>query len=262
MKNLIKVQLYQISRTRVYYLVFFTMMLLAMLFGAVEWLNGTDNLEEWQQLTASDLATRMDTVVTLAMMGIGFFAAFFCADDFGDKTINHEIMSGRLRKQAYFARASVTIVLCTVFGLLMIFTTLGVSAFLTGWGDSVPFSAVAARFLLLTFPLIRLTCLFVMIAYFFKRTGISFLAYYGLIALVGILKAADDDSGVLTLFSTINTLLKYKEWHIFGLESPVEIVYTPMPESGFIVRCIFVSLAVGAIYLMIGYNYFHGDDLE
>ena len=29
-------------------------------------------------------------------------------------------MSGRLRKQAYFARASVTIVLCTVFGLLMI----------------------------------------------------------------------------------------------------------------------------------------------
>jgi hypothetical protein len=101
-----------------------------------------------------------------------------------------------------------------------------------------------------------------MIAYFFKRTGISFLAYYGLIALVGILKAADDDSGVLTLFSTINTLLKYKEWHIFGLESPVEIVYTPMPEAGFIVRCIIVSLAVGAIYLMIGYNYFHGDDLE
>ena len=53
MKNLIKAQLYQISRTRVYYLVFITLMMLAVLFGAVEYLNGTDNLEEWQKLTES-----------------------------------------------------------------------------------------------------------------------------------------------------------------------------------------------------------------
>ena len=75
MKNLIKAQLYQISRTRVYYLVFAAMMLLSALFGAVEYLNGSDSLEEWQKLTASDFATRIDTIVTLAMMGMTFFAA-------------------------------------------------------------------------------------------------------------------------------------------------------------------------------------------
>ncbi|SFC17550.1 hypothetical protein [Ruminococcus albus] len=262
MKNLIKAQLYQISRTRVYYLVFAAMMLLSALFGAVEYLNGSDSLEEWQKLTASDFATRIDTIVTLSIMGMTFFAAYFCADDFSDKTANYEMMSGRLRKQAYFARASVLIVLCTLFGLIMVFTSLGVSYILNGWGDSVPFSAVAIRILLLTFPFIRLSCLYVMIAFFIKRPGLSFLAFYGLMSVVSILKSAADDSGVLTAFSSIGKLMKYKEWHIFGLESGVEVVYTPMPEAGFIVRCIIVSLAVGALYLVIGYNFFHGDDLE
>ena len=262
MKSLIKAQLYQISRTRVYYLVFLTLMLLAMMFGAVEWLNGENSLEEWQKLTASDFATRMENIVSIAMMGMSFFVSFFCADDFTDKTVNYEIMSGRIRKQAYLARVVVSIVLSILFGLLMMFGSLGISVLLTGWGDSVPFGAVAARILLLTFPFIRISCFCVMVAYFIKRPGFAFLSFYGVVSVVSILKPATDDSGVLTVFNSINTLLKYKEWHIFGLESPVEMVYTPMPETAFIIRCIFVSIAVGAVYLIIGYNYFHFDDLE
>ena len=262
MKNLIKAQLYQISRTRVYYLVFITLMMLAVLFGAVEYLNGTDNLEEWQKLTASDFATRMEMVVSIAMMGIAFFAAFFCADDFSDKTMNYEMMSGKLRKQTYFSRASITIVFCTIFGLVMVSTSLGVSYMLTGWGDSVPFSAAAVRILLLVFPFFRVSCLFIMIAYFIKRPGFAFLTDYMVFAIASLIKAADDESGVLTVFSTVGSIMRYKEWHIFGLESPVEMVYTPMPESGLIIRCILVSLAVGGLYLLLGYNFFHTDDLE
>ncbi len=262
MKNLIKAQLYQISRTRVYYLVFITLMMLAVLFGAVEYLNGTDNLEEWQKLTASDFATRMEMVVSIAMMGIAFFAAFFCADDFSDKTMNYEMMSGKLRKQTYLSRASITIVFCTIFGLVMVSTSLGVSYMLTGWGDSVPFSAATVRILLLVFPFFRVSCLFIMIAYFIKRPGFAFLTDYMVFAIASLIKAADDESGVLTVFSTVGSIMRYKEWHIFGLESPVEMVYTPMPEAGLIIRCILVSLAVGGLYLLLGYNFFHTDDLE
>ncbi|ADU22650.1 hypothetical protein [Ruminococcus albus] len=262
MKNLIKAQLYQISRTRVYYLVFITLMMLAVLFGAVEYLNGADNLEEWQKLTASDFATRMEMVVSIAMMGIAFFAAFFCADDFSDKTMNYEMMSGKLRKQTYFSRASITIVFCTIFGLVMVSTSLGVSYMLTGWGDSVPFSAAAVRILLLVFPFFRVSCLFIMIAYFIKRAGFAFLTDYMIFAVSNLIKSADDESGVLTVFSTVGSIMRYKEWHIFGLESPVEMVYTPMPEAGLIIRCILVSLAVGGLYLLLGYNFFHTDDLE
>ena len=101
-----------------------------------------------------------------------------------------------------------------------------------------------------------------MIAYFIKRPGIAFLADYMIFAVASLIKGADDDSGVLTVFSTVGTLMRYKEWHIFGLESGVEMVYTPMPEAGFIIRCILISLVVGALYLVIGYNFFHSDDLE
>ena len=133
---------------------------------------------------------------------------------------------------------------------------------LTGWGDSVPFSAAAVRILLLVFPFFRVSCLFIMIAYFIKRPGFAFLTDYMVFAIASLIKAADDESGVLTVFSTVGTLMRYKEWHIFGLESPVEMVYTPMPEAGLIIRCILVSLAVGGLYLLLGYNFFHTDDLE
>lgn len=261
MKNLIKAQIYQIMHTRVYFLVFFTLVLISGFFGASEYLNGADSLDEGQLLTASDLATRMQWLSVFATAGISFFASFICADDYFDKTANIELMSGRMRKQSYFARAALTIIICLIYEIIMIAVPLIVAAVLTGWGDSLPVSAVIKRFLLLLFPYFRFTCLFIMLAYIIKRPGFAFLADYMLINGIGLIRSKDK-TGVVMGMNTINDIMHFDEWHVFGLECEAKMVYLTQLDSGFIARCIIVSIFMGIAYLAIGYSYFHKDDLE
>ena len=261
MKNLIKAQLYQIAHTRVYYLVLITFILLAVMFGAIDYLNGADALEEGQLLSASDLATRMDVVTILSVMGMALFASFICADDHYDKTANYEILSGGMRKQSFFARAFVSIVICIVFSISLECVSLITATLLTGWGDSVPVSAVVSRILLTAFPYFRLACLFVMLSYFIKRPGITFLAVYGLIQGFSMIPS-NDRTGVLFSVTTLGNIMHYDEWHVFGLECDAQFIYQTQLDGGFAARCIIVSLLMGIAYLAIGYSYFHKDDLE
>ena len=261
MKGLIKAQIYQLLRTRVYYMVMLFFLAMGILFGSVEYMNGPDELEEWQQLTASDFATRMQMIPTLSVMGMAFFAAFMCADDFNDKTLDHELLSGRRRTQVYFSRAIISVTVCVIFSLLMFAVSLVSCTLLEGWGDSIPVSAAVTRILLTVFPMFRISCFFCMIAYFIKRPGIVFLTIYGLINAIGLLNINSDHTYVLTGLNTATQLLHYDEWHVFGLESGVNMIYLTQLDPAFLVRSIIVSLAAGAVYLMIGYCYFRRDDL-
>lgn len=262
MKNLIKAQIYQILHTRVYFIVLFFFLAISVLFGSVEYMNGADELEEWQKLTASDFATRMDMIPTLSMMGMAFFSAFICAEDFGDKTIDYEIFSGRRRAQTYFSRIILSVAVSAFFVLLMQAVALVSCTVLEGWGDSIPVSVAVTRSLMLLFPMFRISCFFTLIAYIIKRPGIIFLAIYGLLSGLSMIPAGSDSTGVLCAVNTVNKLMHYDEWHIFGLESGVEMMYLTQLDTAFVIRCIVVSLLAGAAYLAVGYCYFKKDDLS
>lgn len=263
MKNLIKAQLYQISKTRVFIWVFVFFTAMAVLFGAVEFLNGADMLEEGQLLTASDYATRMGSTPVFAIMGMAFFTGFICADDFSDKTCNYEVMSGRMRRQAYLARAIVSVGISVVFALFMMTVSLVTSVLLTGWGDSISVGAVISRIALMAFPYLRLSCLFVLLAYILKKPVLVLVVTYLMIGALNILTAnAPDQESVLTAMSNIAMLLHYDTWVTFGLDSGSNYMYEASLAVEKIVQTIVASLGAGALYLGIGCSYFHGDDLE
>lgn len=263
MKDLIKAQLYQISKTRVYLWVFLFFIGMSVLFGSVEYMNGESYLEEGQLLTASSFATRMGLIPTLAFMGMGFFTAFICLDDFSDKTCNHEITSGRMRKQAYFARAIISVTASVIFGLLMVAVTLITSTVLVGWGDSISVSTAVTRILLLVFPFFRISCFFVLLSYILKKPAVVAVTVYAMMMTLGIISEdAADPASVLTAFSNIAMLNQYDAWYTFGLESGANAIYEPSIGAAKIILTIIVSLAAGGAYLALGYSYFHGDDLE
>lgn len=263
MKNLIKAQLYQIFRTRVYLWVFLFFTALAAMYGSIEYLSGADYLEEGMQLTASDFATRMGSVSLAAIMGIGLFSACICCGDFSDKTCNYEIMSGRKRWQAYLARAVVSVAASVLFGLYIIAVGLGTSTLLTGWGDSIPVSAAVGRILLMTFPFFRISCFCTLLSYILKKPIFVFLAIYGMIFVVGnVSEEAVGATGVLTTLSNISMLCQYDSWYTFGLESGGFTVYDTTLEAAKIIKTIAASLAAGGLYLALGCSYFRGDDLN
>lgn len=263
MKNLIKAQLYQISKTRVFMWVFVFFTALSALFGAVEFLNGADWLEEGQLLTASDFATRMGITPVFAIMGMAFFTGLICADDFSDKTCNYEVMSGRMRGQIYLARGLVSIAVSVAFGLFTMTVSLVTSALLTGWGDSITVGTAITRIALMAFPYLRLSCLFVLLAYILKKPVLVLVVTYLMIGALNILTAnAPDQESVLTAMSNIAMLLHYDTWLTFGIDSGTNYMYESSLAAEKIVQTIAASLGAGALYLGIGYSYFHGDDLE
>lgn len=263
MKDLIKAQLYQISKTKVFMWVFVFFTALSGLLGAVDFLNGADGLEEGQLLTASDFATRMGTTPIFAIMGMSLFTGLICADDFSDKTCNYEIISGRMRKQTYFARAIVSIGVSVLFGLFTMSVSLIVSTLLTGWGDSITVGAAITRIALIAFPYFRLSCLFVLLAYIFKKPVLLLILTYLMLGALNILSAnAPEQASVLTALSNISMLLQYDTWVTFGLDSGANFMYESSLAAEKIVQTIAASLGAGALYLGIGYSYFHGDDLE
>ena len=77
-----------------------------------------------------------------------------------------------------------------------------------------------------------------------------------------MIPAGSDSTGVLCAVNTVNKLMHYDEWHIFGLESGVEMMYLTQLDTAFVIRCIVVSLLAGAAYLAVGYCYFKKDDLS
>ena len=262
MKDLIKAQLYQISRTRVYYLVAVFLIAMAALFGAVEYMNGADELEEGQLLTASDFFTRMTITPTMALMGMTFLGAFICGDDFFDKTMNYELTSGRLRKQAFLSRVIVTLMMCTAFGLLMMITTIMTADILNGWGSSIPVSAAVTRTLLCIFPFIRYSCFVIMLSYIIKRPGFTFLACYGILNGITLVTPKDPFSYNVISLNTISEFMHFKYYCTFGLARDAAVVYTPEIQTSAAVSGIVVSLAFSALYLLTAYSYFHKDDIE
>lgn len=263
MKSLIKAQLYQISKTRVYLWIFLFFTGMSVLFGAVEYMNGEGFLEEGQVLTASSFATRMGLIPTLAFMGMAFFTAFICLDDFSDKTCNHEITSGRMRKQAYFARAIISVTASVIFGLFMMAVTLITSTVLVGWGDSISVSTAVMRILLLAFPFFRISCFFVLLSYILKKPAVVAVTVYAMMMALGtISENAANNLSVLTAFSNINMLCQYDMWVTFGIDTGANFIYEPSLGAAKILLTVIVSLAAGGAYLMLGYSYFHGDDLE
>lgn len=263
MKNLIKAQLYQISKTKVYRWVFIFFVGLSVLFGSVEYLNGANMLEDGQLLTASDYATRMGMMPTMAIWCIAFFTGFICTDDFGDKTCNYEVMSGRMRRQAYLARAIVAVAVSVIVSELLVIVSLGTATILTGWGDSITVGTAALRAALLCFPYIRLSCLFVLLSYIIKKPAALLVVAYAMpAAIMMITENSPNTMTVLTSVTNIAMLTHYDMWYTFGLDSGAHYVYEPVLGAGNIFLTIAASLVAAAAYLAVGYSYFHGDDLE
>lgn len=261
MKNIIKAQLYQISKMRVLRLVALGGASLCILIGLVEKLNGADALDEGYLMTASDYCTRCRGNTIFVVLFMSIVTAFICADDFADKTANHEILSGTLRWQSYFARAGLAVVISTLFGQLMIAASVVTYTLACGWGDTITVGTALARLLLTALPFMRLNCFFVLAAFIFKKTfWVPILAFVAQ-TVCGLLKVGGRSS-YLTSIGTLNRVLHFEKWYTFGLRNGSRIIYEHAPDSRTVMLTIVSSIFFVVLYLAIGCSLYHGDDLN
>ncbi len=260
-KDIMRSQVYQLVRNRGLRAVVLGILALSAFFGASDKIAGGADGSG-----CLFFAQMLPMTINLSMFGIATITGIVCADDFTDKTSNNELMSGRLRSESYIARTIVSVAGSVVFGFVTVLALLITCLLLYQKGYELTAAGIAQRILLLIPVFIRLSCFFVFVSYVVKRPIAVVGICYALIMILGFMGGMSDDGmidgGLLTGFGSFSIVCSFDEWHTYGLNTPVYYVYDQFINGGKAAALVIVSIVMGAVYLLLGYNFFHRDDIE
>lgn len=259
MRNIMKAQLYQLRRNKLIYIVFVVLVIMqcTTLMGEIGF--STDIIPAGDYMAENGFA-----VMSIALLFATVLTGDICGADFVDKTTNYELMSGHLRKEVYFGRAILSIVIGTVGVILLNLLPLVIAYLLGGWGENLDFGGVMLRYLLALFPIMRLLCEFVFLSYVIKNAYIV-MAIGVAVSLVGSVwvEIFCKGNAFLLGFGNLYKLFEFTSWKTFTLVGEKEIlIYDATLSTGEIMGTVFLSLLAGGLFLVLGYVFFAKDDLN
>ena len=265
MREIIRIQLRQARRIPLLRTALIAVLLTAILGKAVFLL--TDDAE----MTASEtLLSGLDGLfIAMALSLTGIFCGGMVAADLEDQTVNYELTTGRLRRDVYFGRAIPAVglsLLCTMLCVLLPFL---LHIALRGWGNALPRSAALMRYFLLLLPVLRISCFCTAATFIFKKQFTGIMLGMSAMMLCGSRAIGETASGPLLgsdwLLGTDNMarLMEFESWRVYDLSfnSHIFADAAALPVS-VTVMTVTVSLLMSAVWLLIGYHFFHTDDLH
>ena len=140
-----------------------------------------------------------------------------------------------------------------------------------GWGNTIPLSNALLRLLLTLLPLLRMSALAVMVTFISKhRTPVVMLAM--LICSFTIMPLDSVNLPLISdlvknpfILSAVNysNLMTVDSWYVYGCaEFKMHYIYYPELSGTLIAGTVIVSLVMTAVYLLLGYHFFHVDDMN
>lgn len=258
MKNVIKAQVYQIKKDKLIWGVF-----LLLLF--IQYTNMIGEMD-FGDLGSACLyaAGNASQMVLYCMMFAGVAVGQICGVDFTDKTTNYELMSGHTRKQVYFGRAVLSILVGVTAVLILSAFPVLIASIQYGWGTAMRLEGVVLRWLLLVFPVFRIVCEMIFMSFLVKNPYVTM--FFGFItAMGGVMLTemfAGNDTVLLGVFN-IKMLCSFTSWSSYSIvDGHSLVVYDSAFAAGDVIRTIFGSSVIGMAFLIIGYIYFQKDDLN
>ena len=257
MKNVIISQLYELRKNRTVFLFCFGVLILCI---AICWM--VTGWTETSKISETVADNGLQVISMFVRTSILIITGCICAGDFPDKTINHEITSGTLRKDAFFGRAVLAIVLSEIIAIVTILLCLAIMSALYGWGDTVTLDSALKRVFLLVFPYFKYSCFAVMISFIVKQPYAAFL--FVILATIVYTSVIRGSEIVVYLLSDVTAakICTYNSYATYGLETEVRMIYDQSIDTDLIAGAVIASLIIGALYLIIGYHYYNKDDLN
>ena len=211
-------------------------------------------------------------LMALGMFGATCLATMVAGDDFMDKTINHELSAGRRRYISYFGRAIPSLIaapLCATALYVLPYVIYGIAF---GWGDTLPTGDLVLRVVLGLFPLIRVTAFCVMILFLFKNPIAACMTTMGAPMLgmavqieatsLPFLKIAAESKHWLLSPIDFTHLGEFSSWYTYNLNMEQFYTYDTSLDPTGAALTVIVSVVMTAVYLLIGYHFFHVDDMN
>ena len=257
MKNLIKAQLYQLKKNRILILIF-----LALCIMQVSGSAGEMAYQNWELSAGGYLAANGLSVLSPVILIVTLVTAEVCGADFMDKTGNYELMAGYRRKDIFFSRTvlSVLLSLPAMYLLLLVWAVAAIA--LGGWGNELFPEAVLVRMVLLIFPIFRLICEFIFLSYVIKNQYI--VMGCGLFLFMGnAVLSIPEHVRMFSSIGSIHELVNFSSWATFRLVDEKEIrIYESAISSFDALGIAVISVLAGILFLWLGYQFYKKDDLH
>lgn len=259
MRQIMKAQLYQLKRNKLNYVIF-----VVLAFMQCTTLVGEIGFSSKTVTAGIYVAENGGYVMAVALIFGLMLTGSICGEDFIDKTVNYELMSGHLRRELFFGRAVLSLLIGTAGTIILNIVPIAAACIMNGWGDEVSAWEVFLRYILSVLPVLRLICEFVFISYIIKNS-------YIVMALGFVVSMAGDawiellGAGNLIFLGTgnLHMLFDFTSWSTYTLAGEKEImVYDAALPAGDVAGTVLASILIGGLFLILGYLYFEKDDLN
>ncbi|MBR4199786.1 MAG: hypothetical protein IKQ91_00735 [Oscillospiraceae bacterium] len=267
MLDIMRFQFRQLFRARMVHL---TNILMLTVFLVMLFLD-SGNHGDVREMMTSYLPQTLPFITGISVFAPAIMIAMVCGADFEDKTINHELTGGRSRTASFFGRAVPVMIaapLTTVFITALPYVIYAAAA---GTGDAIPVSAIAERYLLMLFPLLRLSAFFVFLIFVTKK---QLAVIVSSLLVTSVTLGIIDGSGRAVLIQVINRhagmlsisdltrLTRFDNWRAYDLTMHSFYTYYPQLPVSQIVLTVICSLGMAAVWLLLGWHFFHVDDMN
>lgn len=257
MGKVIRSQLFELRKNRVIFIFAFGVLVICLATG---WM-----LIEWTETkTVSEYIAQNGLQITSMFMKalIMVVTGFICAGDFPDKTINHEITSGTLRRDSFFGRAVLAIAAAVISAILILLLVTFILTQIYGWGDVVTVGSAMKRVALLIFPYFKLSCFGVLLSFIIKQPYAPLLVGMLVTFLTSIVNHATGAMTYIISEFSAGKICTYDYYMTYGLNSDAWYIYDESIDPHMITGLIAVSVLLGTAYLIISYHFFRKDDLN
>lgn len=262
MKNILRAELYQLVRTKLFYLLFVvTAGLQAM--GLIGYII---NAKEEELSASAYLASAGGGIYFYPILFIGVTVGLLCGMDYNDKTANYELMGGYLRKEIYISHMIPAVLIGAVGAVILSEIPGIVMAAVYGWGECIPLSGYVFRQLLALLPYLRIAGEIVCITYII-RNGYLTIVFGFLISIFGAIlpDIAKSSKSVLLGITNLQLVGDYKGWStydVLNISSDRIYAYSADLTAQSVLLTIASSVLFGGLCLFIGYWFFRQDDVN
>lgn len=193
---------------------------------------------------------------------IGVSVFDICAGDFSDKTFYYEILSGQTRFSSYFGRAVTAIVFTLIGSIILVTVPVVICSAVCGWGTLFTVGDIVQRLLISILPIIRIICMYICFEFILKKYSImNFMAGF-MISMMCEEGFFNNAQPAILGSTSLLRLCSFDIWANYGLND----IHTPVVDAtipaGEIQSIVIWSIIASAAFLIIGYAYFHHDDLN
>ena len=266
MLNIIKSLNYTARRDTVNWIVILTMIgmpVFAMYFaGLIE----GDSINKMTP-SAYFASREMATVFTFMVFGIMIFACKLVAGDAGDKTINYEFMAGHGRTRIFIGRMLAGLMWGAGIVFILMLLPLGYLNAIYGWGDETNRTDVLIRCVLVIFPIIRSTALYMMIASIARSAGkgiaLSYASYMITAIVVSVLQDIFEiDVTYPTSMTNAAFLLVSQNSRDVVMNGKTVTIFDTAVTGDMVWKTIVISVVFTAAYMLIAYINFRKTDRD